>query len=384
MRVSISSAFLFSSQSAGVGQPYLRLYLPAHPRAFVKAIIPVAGAGTKLRPLTYTQPKALIPLAGKTILSVIVDGLAEAGVDEFVFVTGYLGEKIQRYITKTYPDYKYTFVHQADRRGTGHAIWCTREAVTPGEPVLIVLGDTVADYDVRGVLASQRSLIGVRKVDDPRSFGVAELAQNADRVTRMVEKPLIPKSNMAMVGIYYIRETTELFAALESHLQSRPGMDEDDEGEYHLTAALQAMLEGGVRFDAFRVATWFDCGKKETLLATNATLLRQQYDEGSLSDNGEPMRDGANVAVHARDGAVIIPPVSIAEGCTISSSIIGPNVTIGENTHVESSIIRDSIIGAYAKLNEVVLHNSIIGSDAFVRGLSQSLNIGDNTEIDLG
>lgn len=339
----------------------------------MKAIIPVAGAGTKLRPLTYTQPKALIPLAGKTILSVIVDGLQEAGVDEFVFVTGYLGEKIQRYVAKTYPSLKYTFVHQADRRGTGHAIWCTRDSVKEDEPVLIVLGDTVADYDVREVLASPHSLIGVRKVDDPRSFGVAELSQTADRVTRMIEKPLIPKSNMAMVGIYYIRETGALFSALDSHLQSRPGADED-EGEYHLTAALQAMLESGLRFDAFRVANWFDCGKKETLLATNATLLKQQLDDGEE-------QEGRTIQ---RDGAVIIPPVSIAEGCKISGSIIGPNVTIGENTRVESSIIRDSIIGSYAELMEVVLHNSIIGSDAFVRGLSQSLNIGDNTEIDLG
>ncbi len=340
----------------------------------MKAIIPVAGAGTKLRPLTYTQPKALIPLAGRTILSVIVDGLREAGVDEFVFVTGYLGEKIQRYVTKKYPDLKYTFVHQADRRGTGHAIWCTRDSVKEAEPVLIVLGDTVADYDVRRVLASPHSLIGVRKVDDPRTFGVAELAQDSDRVTRMIEKPLIPKSNMAMVGIYYIRETDALFSALDSHLQSRPGADED-EGEYHLTAALQAMLEGGVRFDAFRVANWFDCGKKETLLATNATLLKQQLDEGG---------EGGERTIIQREGAVIIPPVSIAEGCKITGSIIGPNVTIGENTRVESSIIRDSIIGSYAELMEVVLHNSIIGSDAFVRGLSQSLNIGDNTEIDLG
>jgi glucose-1-phosphate thymidylyltransferase len=232
----------------------------------------------------------------------------------------------------------------------------------------------VADYNVREVLASRHSLIGVRKVDDPRSFGVAELAQTSDRVTRMIEKPLIPKSNMAMVGIYFIRETAAMFSALESHLQSRPGTD-DDEGEYHLTAALQAMLETGIRFDAFRVANWFDCGKKETLLATNATLLKQQLEEGDAKE--DPASDKL-------EGAVIIPPVSIAEGCKISGSIIGPNVTIGENTRVESSIIRDSIIGSYAKLVEVVLQNSIIGSDAFVRGLSQSLNIGDNTEIDLG
>jgi glucose-1-phosphate thymidylyltransferase len=332
----------------------------------VKAIIPVAGAGTKLRPLTYTQPKALIPIAGKTILSVIVDQLLEAGVTDFVFVIGYLGEKIQRYIAKTYPDLSYTLVTQNDRRGTGHAIWLTKEAVKD-EEVLIVLGDTICDYNIKEVLNSEVSQIGVRKVDDPRSFGVAEL-NDKDKVLRVVEKPLIPKSNMAMVGIYYIRETTELYAALDQHLSKHIG----EEGEYHLTNALDYLISKGIEFKAFRVNNWFDCGKKETLLSTNAILLKQMQD-----------RPGQDIA-RGYDTTVIIPPVSIAEGCNIRHSIIGPNVTIGEHTTIEASIIKDSIIGSFAELEEVVLKSSIIGNDAFVRGLSQSLNIGDNTEIDLG
>ena len=331
----------------------------------MKAIIPVAGAGTKLRPLTYTQPKALIPIAGKTILSVIVDQLLEAGVTEFVFVIGYLGEKIQRYIAKTYPNLSYTLVNQSDRRGLGHAIWLTHEAVQ-NEEVLIVLGDTICDYNVKEILGSNVSQIGVRKVDDPRGFGVAELDEK-DRVLKVVEKPLIPKSNMAMVGVYYIKETKQMYEALDTHLKSR----RFDEGEYHFTNALEHMLQHGVNFQAFRVNNWFDCGKKETLLSTNATLLKQMSDE-----RGD--------VAHTYGTSVIIPPVSIAEGCKISHSIIGPNVTIGESTTILSSIIKDSIIGSYAELEEVVLHSSIIGSDAFVRGLSQSPNIGDNTEIDLG
>ncbi len=332
----------------------------------MKAIIPVAGAGTKLRPLTYTQPKALIPIAGKTILSVIIDQLLGAGVTEFVFVIGYLGEKIQRYIAKTYPDLNYTLVSQNDRRGTGHAIWLTKEVVYDDD-VLIVLGDTIFDYNVKDLLSSDISLIGVRKVDDPRSFGVAEIDAN-DMVLRMVEKPLIPKSNMAMVGVYYIKETAAMYAALDKHLSNRV----DEEGEYHLTNALQQMIESGIQFKAFRVNNWFDCGKKETLLSTNAILLKQMADPdtGALQNKFT--------------GSVIIPPVNIAEGCIITHSIIGPNVTIGEHTTIDSSIVKDSIIGSFAELNEVVLHSSIIGNDAFVRGLSQSLNIGDNTEIDLG
>ncbi|MBA3828141.1 MAG: NTP transferase domain-containing protein [Taibaiella sp.] len=331
----------------------------------MKAIIPVAGAGTKLRPLTYTQPKALIPIAGKTILSVIVDQLLEAGVTEFVFVIGYLGEKIQRYISKTYPDLKHTFVTQNDRRGTGHAIWLTRDAVGDDE-IIIVLGDTVCDYNVHEIMKSSVSQIGVRKVDDPRSFGVAEL-DDKDRVLKVVEKPLIPKSNMAMVGVYYIKETKALFNSLDKHLHDNA----DENGEYHLTNGLELMINSGIEFKAFRVNNWFDCGKKESLLSTNAILLKQMHEANKTN-------------LPAFDTTVIIQPVNIAEGCNISHSIIGPNVTIGEHTTIDSSIIKDSIIGSYAELEEVVLNSSIIGNDAYVRGLSQSLNIGDNTEIDLG
>jgi glucose-1-phosphate thymidylyltransferase len=195
---------------------------------------------------------------------------------------------------------------------------------------------------------------------------VAELNEH-DNVVRMVEKPLIPKSNMAMVGIYYIKETAAMYEALKRHLNDTA----DENGEYHLTSALQHMQEDGIILHAFRVNNWFDCGKKETLLSTNATLLKQMEDENRSRK------------LESYNNTVVIHPVNIGEGCDIRNSIIGPNVTIGEHTKIESSIVRDSIIGSFAELHHVVLNSSIIGSDAYVRGLSQSLNIGDNTEIDL-
>ncbi len=140
----------------------------------MKAIIPVAGAGTKLRPHTYTQPKALIPLAGKTILSFIVDQLAEAGIREFVFVIGYLGEKIQDYVEKKYPHLSCHFVQQNAREGTGQAILLTREAVGNDE-VFIALGDTICEFDVASVLNDKCSVLGIKKVDVPPDFGVAEI-----------------------------------------------------------------------------------------------------------------------------------------------------------------------------------------------------------------
>ena len=331
----------------------------------MKAFIPVAGAGKNLRPLTYTQPKALISIAGKTILGAIIDQLSEAGVTEFVFVIGYLGEKIQHYIAETYPNLTYTLVTQNDRRGLGHAIWLTADAVQDDE-VLIVLGDTIFDYDIKKILESDISQIGVKRVDDPSSFGVAELGAD-DMVQKLVEKPKIPKSNLAMVGVYYIKETREMYEAMNRHMAST----QYEQDEYYFTNALQAMVEAGVQFKAFRVNNWFDCGNKEIVLATNATLLKQQ-------------NEGASNEPYAEGTCIIIPPVTIARDCEIRNSIIGPNVSIGEHTQIESSIIKDSIIGSYAKLEDVKLHSSIIGGDDIVHGLSQSLNIGDNTEIDLG
>jgi len=317
-----------------------------------------------LRPHTYTQPKALIPLAGKTILSIIVDQLLEAGIHEFIFIIGYLGEKIQDYVRDKYPQLSARFVVQNERHGIGHAVLLTREIVGDDE-VFIVLGDTICEFDVQQVLDKPYSTLGVKRVDDPRNFGVAEIDENGS-ISRVVEKPQIPKSNMALVGIYRIRETQFLFSCLENNIQN----ELTSYGEYNLTDAIECMIKNGAKFQAFKVQNWFDCGKKETLLDSNAKLLK---------------KFGGSIAADRQfENTIIIQPVSIASGCDIRNSIIGPNVAIGEKTQVNYSIIKDSIIGSFANLFDIVLTHSLIGSDTEVKGESRSLNIGDNTEIDLG
>ncbi len=329
----------------------------------MKAIIPVAGAGTKLRPHTYTQPKALIPLAGKTILSIIVDQLHEAGIKDFIFIIGYLGDKIQDYVKKHYSHLNCHFVQQNERYGVGHAINLTRELVGTDE-VLIVLGDTIADYDVKEIINAPYSMLGVKKVDDPRNFGVAEIEEDGF-ISRVVEKPSIPKSNMALVGVYKIKETAFMFSCLEKLIVN------NDKGyhEFSLTDALECMMQRGAKFKSFKVPNWFDCGKKETLIESNATLLKKFG--GNISDN------------HHFENTIFIPPVSIGEGCDIKNSVIGPHVTIGEHSILNHAIIKDSIIGSYSNLMEIVLSKSLIGNDAEVKGVNRSLNIGDNTAIDL-
>lgn len=330
----------------------------------MKAIIPVAGAGAKLRPHTYTQPKALIPIAGKTILSFIVDQLYQAGIQEFIFIVGYLGEKIQDYVRQTYPNLHCHFVHQNERQGTGHAIELAKNIIN-GDEVLVTLGDTICDYDIEYVLRSPFNMLGVKKVDDPRRFGVADI-NNEEFIEHVVEKPAIPKSNMALVGIYKIKDTDNLYECLH-HLFSQ---NIKTLGEYNLTDALECMIKRGVQFKSFRVKSWYDCGRKETLLDTNALLLRKA---------GNTIHETVQ-----NENSIIVPPVTIGAGCILKNAIIGPHVSIGANTTVQYSTVRDSIIGSYTTLYEVVIDNSLIGSDASVKGLSRSLNIGDNTEIDFG
>jgi glucose-1-phosphate thymidylyltransferase len=326
----------------------------------MKAIIPVAGIGTRLRPHTHTQPKALIPIAGKPILAHIIDALIEVGIQEFVFIIGYMGDKIENYITSTYPQIHTDFVIQTTGRGTGHAIGLTKQLIN-NEELLIVLGDTIADVNLAELLKTETTTLCVKKVEDPRLFGVAEM--NTDgTIKRLIEKPIIPKSNMALVGIYRIKETEELFKAIEYNITHKI----TTQNEYHLTDALMRMIDQGVIMKTVDVDNWFDCGKKEILLDTNATLLKRlNYDTTEYNFKN----------------TIIIPPVFIGENCTINQCIIGPNVSVGDNAILNYAVIKDSIIGPYAQIEYTILDRSLVGNDAVFIGMKQSLNIGDSTEI---
>ena len=330
----------------------------------MKVIIPVAGIGSKLRPHTHTQPKALVPVAGKPILAHIVDNLIEAGIREFIFIIGYLGNKVEDYIKAHYPGIETRFVLQEPREGTGHAVWLARNLIEEKDEVIIALGDTIFDVQLKEVLHESESMLGVKKVDDPRNYGVAELDENGV-IRNLVEKPQIPKSNLALVGLYKIKEGRKLMQALEEIIEK----NQRTYGEFHLTDGIMRMIEKGSIIKTFPVENWYDCGNKDSLLETNAVLLKRGVGHA-------PRQNFENT--------IIIPPVSIADHCKISNSIIGPNVSIGDNTTLNYAILKDAIIGSYSSIENAVLHHSVIGSDAGLHGLSQSLNLGDSTEIDFG
>ncbi len=328
----------------------------------MKVLIPVAGAGTRFRPHTYTQPKSLIPVAGKPILAHIIDALVKAKFTEFVLVIGYLGEKIMQFMHEKYPTLPVTFVEQPQREGLGHAVWTARETFRHEKNIFIALGDTVFDIDVDLMLETPESCLGVKEVRNPREFGIVEL-DSAGFVKKLIEKPKIPHSNLAIVGLYKIKEVEALLSALEYNIMNNI----QTLGEFQLADALQRMIESGVKISTITVNNWFDCGKKEVLLETNAMLLQRDH--------------LYSVDLPAYDNTIIVHPVCIGTGCTIDNSIIGPYVTIGDNSVIMSSIIKDSIVGNFSNLKDIVVSHSIIGSDTAITGVTRQLNIGDNAEI---
>jgi glucose-1-phosphate thymidylyltransferase len=169
-----------------------------------------------------------------------------------------------------------------------------------------------------------------------------------------------------MVGLYKIREVSQLMRALDQIITG----GKRTHGEFQLTDGIMEIIEAGVRFVAYEVNNWFDCGRKEILLETNATLLDRRAVEQAF--------------IPKTENSIVIPPVSIGENCVIRNSIVGPHVSIGRNTSIDSSVIRNSIIGGYATIEHIVLEKSVVGQDSAVRGMRRELNIGDNTEIDLG
>lgn len=323
------------------------------------AIIPVAGVGTRLRPHTHTLPKVLLNVAGKPILGHILDKLLEEGVTSATIIVGYYGELVKEYVSANY-SFDVTFVEQPVREGLGHSVYLARE--TFGEtPLLIILGDTIFNVDLRPVLASEYSTLGVKTVEDPRRFGVVEM--NGQFVEQLVEKPEVPKTNLAIVGLYFIKNPSLLSDCLADIVDN----DRRTRGEYQLTDALQMMIDRGEQFTTFPVESWYDCGKPETLLETNRHLLDRRTDAGE------------QIA-----GVVINHPVSIDPTAQISNSIIGPHATIARGAVVSDSIISDSIVGEQAVVESAVLDGSIIGNEAVVHGGARQLNIGAHSEIRIG
>jgi glucose-1-phosphate thymidylyltransferase len=330
----------------------------------LKVVIPMAGLGTRLRPHTWSKPKQLISVAGKTVLDHVIGSLStypKFKQIELINIVGYLGDQIEAHVQRHYPEIKSHFVLQENPKGQSHAIMLAREYLQG--PMLMVFADTLIETDLSSLDEEPAdAVVWVKPVDDPRRFGVA--VQGDDGwVTRLIEKPRDKKNNLAVVGFYYFKEAGDLLSAIDEQIER----DISLKGEYYLADAVNIMLERRLKMRTQSVDVWLDAGTRAALLETNCYLLTHGH------NNNQQAAQNADV--------VIKPPVFIHHTAQICDSILGPNVSIGAGCNVSNSIIRDSILEDEAQAESVILENSLVGRRAYIRRRAGEINAGDNTEV---
>lgn len=332
----------------------------------LKIVIPMAGFGARLRPISWSRPKQLIRMADKLVIDHLLDTfrtLPDPERIEFIFIVGYLGEKIEAYMRQSYPRLKVTFVQQPEMLGQSHAISLAREFL--GGPILLVYADTLIETDF-SFLSNETTdgIAWVKAVPDPRRFGVAEVGADG-WVTHLVEKPQDMTNNLVIVGCYYFRMSEDLVQAVDKQMQRNISL----KGEFFLADAVNIMLEHGLKMRTQPVDIWLDAGTPEDVLRTSHYLL----------DHGH-----ASVVDAARhENSVILPPVYIHPTASITHSIVGPYTAIGAGCKIDHSIINECIVEDNTDVTNLVLEHSLIGRDARMHGQAASLVAGDNTSVSL-
>ncbi len=324
----------------------------------MKVIIPLAGKGTRLRPHTYLTPKPMMKVAGKPVMSYVLDELKKLGnVEEIIYITGHLKEKVEEY-ARAEMDVPSVFIEQKVQDGTAGAIALARDYVD--QPVLIIFVDTIFDADLTRVKSVDADgIIWVKEVEDYQRFGVVVTDKDGN-MTKIVEKPKTPISKRANIGLYYIKNWKLLFEGID-HVLTQPM----NLGEYFLTDAFQYMIDNGAKIKVIDVEGWYDAGKIETMLETNQAMLTR----------GRARRP-KNVG-----DSTIIDPVYIEDGVTLKNSKVGPNVSIGAGSVLEGVEVSHSIIGSKVKIKKSVLRNSLVGDDAIVEGVKGEMTVGDHSEV---
>ena len=330
-------------------------------------IIPMAGWGTRVRPHTWSKPKPLVSVAGKTTLEHLLDmfsSLPDPDGSQFIFILGpYLGEfQIPSFIQEHYPGLKADYVVQKEMKGQSHALWLAREHLHG--PVITCFSDTLSDMDFKGIGSETADVVAwVKAIPDPRRFGVAELDPQG-WVKRFIEKPTTTDNNLAVIGCYFFKEGGQLLAAINQQMKIKKMYM----NEYFLTDAITLMIGLGARVRTQEVTAWLDTGTIGAILDTNKALLEKTKCE-----------------IKAKTGVIINQPVYIHPSAQLEGSTIGPFVSISANCILTNSKVTDSILEADCIIQNVVLKHSLIGRQAVIQGQGDeralSLNVGDNSSV---
>lgn len=323
----------------------------------MQAIIPVAGSGSRLRPITPGTPKAMVPVAGKPVLEYILDQVTGLGIREVVLVISPSGEAIRGFVDQR-DDLEARYVVQSEPLGIGHAVYQCRPFLDD-EPTLIVLGDVIylSDYSFLGE-EPPGNAIGVKRVTgDLSRFGLVEVEDG--RIIRLEEKPDRPISNTAIAGIYYFSRPGPLMEGLESLVKS----GRRTRNEFQLTDGLQWMVDRGEHLEPFDVDHWYDCGTPDRLLEANRRLLDL---------------NGGNRSI---PGSVIIPPVDIASGARVHRSVVGPHVAISSRASVVRTAVRDATIGTCARVENCDLRRTIVSPRAVLADIVERKPAGAPCEV---
>lgn len=334
----------------------------------MKVIIPMAGRGSRLRPHTLTTPKPLIAVGGKPIVHRLVEDIARTSSEKITaigFVIGDFGEAVGRELKALASSFGATahLYRQGEALGTAHAVLCAEELLDG--PVVIAFADTLfrADFtlhpDAEGVL-------WVKQIDDPSAFGVVQLSEEGT-VVDFVEKPKEFVSDLAMIGVYYVKKAE----ALKSELRYLVAHRQTKGGEYQLPDALRRMVQKGARFQPGHVTEWLDCGNKAATVHTNRRVLELDR------DRQQPLI--ADTAVI--EDTVVVPPCFIGENAVIRRSVIGPHVAVGAETHIGDSVVVNSNIQRSAVIENATVRDSMIGNFARLVNPPQNVSIGDYTTI---
>jgi glucose-1-phosphate thymidylyltransferase len=324
----------------------------------------MAGFGSRLRPLTWSKPKPLVSLAGKTVLDYVLDmfrSVPDFESAEFVFILGSMlnDEMIKDYTAQHYPELHVNYPVQPEMLGQSDALWQAREYLYG--PMLMAYSDTLIENDFSFLQdETAESIAWVKPVPDPRRFGVAEVEQNG-WVTRLIEKPEDMTNNLAVVGCYYFKEAEELVAAIQEQMERNISL----KGEYYLADAINIYLARGHKMRTEKVETWLDAGTSDAIMETNRYLL----------DHG---RDNSDQYADLED-SVIIPPVNIHHGARLSNAVLGPYLSLGEGAVVKDSILKDSIIGPDAHITDSLLESSLIGHHVRIAGQKGKFSLGDDS-----